>query len=63
MKKLVIILTFFCCFLPVFSQGLQFYGNEKNIDERSTLTIPAGEDEAKNVEVYELNFSLKNQCL
>lgn len=60
MKKLVIILTFFCCFLPVFSQGLQFYGNEKNIDERSTLTIPAGEDEAKNVEVYELNFSLKN---
>lgn len=60
MKKIAVILTFLSCFLCVFAQGLQFHGNEKNIDERSSLAIPKEIDDAKNVDVYDLEFTIRN---
>lgn len=60
MKKSIILLILLGSFLCAFSQGLQFHGNEKNIDGRSSLAIPAEIHEAQRVEVYELEFTVRN---
>lgn len=60
MKKLISVLTLLTVSLCAFPQGLQFHGNEKHIDGRSSLAIPAQMNEAKSVGVYELGFSMRN---
>lgn len=60
MKKSIILLTLLCSFLCAFSQGLQFHGNERNIDGRSSLAIPSELSKAKTAGVYDLGFTIRN---
>ena len=57
MKKSVILLILLSCFQYALSQGLQFHGNENDIDERSSLAIPAELSDARSVEAYQLEFT------
>lgn len=60
---------FFLCFLVlyfsffVFSQGLQFFGSEKDIKDRSSLVIPADESKLKKVREYGIDFEIRNHNL
>lgn len=60
MKKSIILLTLLCSFLCAFSHGLQFHGNERNIDGRSSLAIPSELSKAKTAGVYDLGFTIRN---
>lgn len=63
MKKSVILLILLSCFQYALSQGLQFHGNENDIDERSSLAIPAELSDARSVEAYQLEFTVRNHNL
>lgn len=55
MKKSVILLLLLSCFQYALSQGLQFHGNENDIDERLSLAIPAELSDARSVETISWN--------
>lgn len=64
MKQSVIILILLISSLQyALSQGLQFHGNEKDIDQRSSLAIPAELQDAAGVDTYRLEFTVRNHNL